>query len=200
VWWRSKGYCEGCLKPGLPGEFHHLHYRSLGRETPNDLAYLCRDCHEACHRHGLSFSGDPVDHPRYSHHLAVIQCNWQKYAICQISDACRGSNQNVGDLCGAWADPGQRHARARIGEGFMNKPRIDDLRELQDKLVALYEAGWRDDGDRRVDPPVARAILETHELGPELQQTLVAMAIGALATTIFEEGGPVLVETTAGRA
>jgi hypothetical protein len=62
--------------------------------------------------------------------------------------------------------------------------------------MALREAGWRDTGDRRVDPSIAKVILDTHELGRELRQTLVAMAIGALASTMFlRSGGPLRVES-----
>jgi hypothetical protein len=82
----------------------------------------------------------------------------------------------------------------------MSKPRIDHLLELQNKLIALHEAGWRATDDLHVEPPVARVILDTHEIGPQLQQTLVAMAIGALAAVIFKDGQPVLVERTGGRA
>jgi hypothetical protein len=76
VRWRAKGYCEGCLKPGLVRDFHHLHYNSFGRETPNDLALLCRACHDICHRGNGVFYSDPTDHPVYHPHLAMIQRNW----------------------------------------------------------------------------------------------------------------------------
>jgi hypothetical protein len=82
----------------------------------------------------------------------------------------------------------------------MSKPRIDDLLELQDLILALDGAGWQDPDKLRVDPPIARMILDTHELAPALQQMLVAMAIGALASMIFKAGGPVLVERTEGPA
>lgn len=43
--------CERCLrKPmGGPLEVHHLHYRTLGNESPRDLIVVCRACHEAAH-------------------------------------------------------------------------------------------------------------------------------------------------------
>src|SRR5438128_393050 len=43
----SYGKCEGCRRY-LPNELqlHHLHYRTLGNEQPEDLDLLCRKCHE----------------------------------------------------------------------------------------------------------------------------------------------------------
>lgn len=41
---RSQGRCERC-EEHLADEIHHLHYRTLGRETPADLQALCVDCH-----------------------------------------------------------------------------------------------------------------------------------------------------------
>jgi 5-methylcytosine-specific restriction endonuclease McrA len=57
---RSRGSCEDCRKR-KPLEFHHLHYRSVGRELPEDLAHLCRECHH--HRHWKTgcFVLDPDD-------------------------------------------------------------------------------------------------------------------------------------------
>ena len=44
---RSDGVCERC--GGRSGEeahdVHHLHYRSLFNERPEDLQHLCRSCH-----------------------------------------------------------------------------------------------------------------------------------------------------------
>jgi hypothetical protein len=45
---RSKDCCEDCGHR-LPLYFHHVHYRSLGRELPEDLAHLCRECHRCRH-------------------------------------------------------------------------------------------------------------------------------------------------------
>lgn len=38
--------CQRCRqdKPGLA--LHHLHYRTLGHETPDEVELLCADCHE----------------------------------------------------------------------------------------------------------------------------------------------------------
>jgi hypothetical protein len=45
---RSKDCCEDCGHR-LPLYFHHLHYRSLGRELPEDIVHLCRECHRCRH-------------------------------------------------------------------------------------------------------------------------------------------------------
>jgi 5-methylcytosine-specific restriction endonuclease McrA len=58
---RAGGCCEDCGER-LPLELHHLRYRTdywpdmeggskpiFGRETVDDLAALCRDCHHARH-------------------------------------------------------------------------------------------------------------------------------------------------------
>jgi 5-methylcytosine-specific restriction endonuclease McrA len=46
VRWRAGGKCEDC-RYGFDLEMHHLHYRSVGREVPDDLLLLCRRCHQA---------------------------------------------------------------------------------------------------------------------------------------------------------
>jgi hypothetical protein len=74
------------------------------------------------------------------------------------------------------------------------KPPINNVLELQAKIIAMYEAGFPLRPDLRVRQPVADVILQAHELGPELREELVAMAIGAMASTIFERGGPILSE------
>ena len=52
---RAKGHCEDCGER-LPLELHHLRYSNTwdkksirGRELPDDLAALCRDCHHERH-------------------------------------------------------------------------------------------------------------------------------------------------------
>jgi 5-methylcytosine-specific restriction endonuclease McrA len=58
-------HCEGCLRRGSgfknPAEdrfrvegsnglhIHHLHYRNLGNEQPEDLVVLCTKCHNLVH-------------------------------------------------------------------------------------------------------------------------------------------------------
>jgi 5-methylcytosine-specific restriction endonuclease McrA len=47
---RDAGQCKCCGKAG--GEVHHLQYRSLGGDhDPNNLALLCKRCHEDIHAH-----------------------------------------------------------------------------------------------------------------------------------------------------
>jgi len=48
---RQHGRCRGCGRRddhpvGTPIAAHHLHYRTLGHERPQDLVALCRFCHE----------------------------------------------------------------------------------------------------------------------------------------------------------
>jgi 5-methylcytosine-specific restriction endonuclease McrA len=57
---RADGHCEGCGEP-RPLELHHLHYDSIGREGPEDLAALCRDCHRGRH---IDLNGDFWEDPR----------------------------------------------------------------------------------------------------------------------------------------
>lgn len=42
--------CQGSADPGL--HVHHLHYRTVGRETGEELVLLCKRCHEAEHARG----------------------------------------------------------------------------------------------------------------------------------------------------
>ena len=45
----ARGFkCETCGS-GDKLHVHHKHYRTLGRETPNDVALLCKACHEKVH-------------------------------------------------------------------------------------------------------------------------------------------------------
>jgi 5-methylcytosine-specific restriction endonuclease McrA len=57
---RSKGHCEDC-EQRKPLEFHHKHYRSVGRELPEDIAHLCRDCHHYRHWKTGQFVLEPDD-------------------------------------------------------------------------------------------------------------------------------------------
>ncbi len=56
---RAAGRCEKCGERARL-QLHHLHYESVGRETPEDLTALCDDCHRGCH-HDLdgNFWRDP---------------------------------------------------------------------------------------------------------------------------------------------
>jgi hypothetical protein len=38
--------CEQCGQEGGSLVLHHLHYKTLGNEQPEDVQLLCRDCHE----------------------------------------------------------------------------------------------------------------------------------------------------------
>lgn len=48
---RPRGDCERCLRRPLGGplQVHHLHYRTLGDESPRDLVVVCGPCHEGAH-------------------------------------------------------------------------------------------------------------------------------------------------------
>ena len=45
--------CEKCGKPprevGTRGTLHHISYSNLGRETKNDVLFLCWHCHKSLH-------------------------------------------------------------------------------------------------------------------------------------------------------
>ena len=44
-------YCEKCGKLNKHLDLHHLHYRTLGFESANDVVLLCRSCHTRQHNH-----------------------------------------------------------------------------------------------------------------------------------------------------
>jgi hypothetical protein len=44
---QANGLCEICSQPA--NQVHHLHYRSIGNEQPEDLMAVCRECHELIH-------------------------------------------------------------------------------------------------------------------------------------------------------
>jgi hypothetical protein len=56
---RSGDRCEECRRPLNVGEMHHKHYRTKGREGPEDLEHLCRDCHQAAHETPDGYVSDP---------------------------------------------------------------------------------------------------------------------------------------------
>ncbi len=61
----SKGnvLCSSCNK-AKPTEVHHLTYKSLGKEELIHLIALCRDCHQAQHKHRNykgGIRGNPVE-------------------------------------------------------------------------------------------------------------------------------------------
>lgn len=42
-------FCALCDGQNLPLEIHHLSYNRLGHERDEDLAFLCRSCHDSFH-------------------------------------------------------------------------------------------------------------------------------------------------------
>jgi hypothetical protein len=49
---RAGGRCERCGTEAERLEVHHLHYRTIFRETPEDLQAVCRPCH--AQEHGVA--------------------------------------------------------------------------------------------------------------------------------------------------
>lgn len=47
-----RGWCQSCLQRTYL-EVHHVHYRTLGNESPRDLVVLCAGCHARAHRDEL---------------------------------------------------------------------------------------------------------------------------------------------------
>lgn len=51
--------CAACSISGVPLDVHHLHYRSYQHEKMEDLASLCRSCHDLQHQtHGYDYNTD----------------------------------------------------------------------------------------------------------------------------------------------
>ena len=44
---RAQGRCEVCNRKGR--HVHHITYKNIGNESPNDLLYVCLSCHEYLH-------------------------------------------------------------------------------------------------------------------------------------------------------
>jgi 5-methylcytosine-specific restriction endonuclease McrA len=38
--------CEQCVQEDVALVLHHLHYKTIGNEQPEDVQLLCSDCHE----------------------------------------------------------------------------------------------------------------------------------------------------------
>lgn len=77
---RCDRQCERCGE-NTPLELHHRHYNSQGKEEPEDLWALCRDCHEYMHRDILGeFWVDPV---AMSEHWGVsdLQIKWDGWDL-----------------------------------------------------------------------------------------------------------------------
>lgn len=54
---RANHQCEKC-KSGKNLEVHHITYKRLGYELPEDLIVLCKDCHENVHSKDLKQNDD----------------------------------------------------------------------------------------------------------------------------------------------
>lgn len=60
---KDNGQCQMCLKQlqKYQAECHHLNYRRLYSETSDDLATLCKQCHELVHKtHGKNAKDYPL--------------------------------------------------------------------------------------------------------------------------------------------
>lgn len=53
---RCRGICELC-RQCHGDDLHHKTYARLGRELPDDLAFICRACHEALHKIEMGWVG-----------------------------------------------------------------------------------------------------------------------------------------------
>ena len=60
--WRAQNKCEDCGARTFLVT-HHLHYQTLGCETPTDLVLLCRDCHRNRHIYAGVFLANPTTIP-----------------------------------------------------------------------------------------------------------------------------------------
>jgi 5-methylcytosine-specific restriction endonuclease McrA len=68
---RANGNCENCGRDNTPLEMHHLRYvirhshkweeEVFGKETPDDLQALCRNCHLGKHTVQGVFFADPEE-------------------------------------------------------------------------------------------------------------------------------------------
>jgi len=71
---RAKAGCEDCEESwnfaiGFSPELHHLHYNTVGNESPEDLAVLCRECHYGRHMAPGGFERDPE----------IVEDQWECY-------------------------------------------------------------------------------------------------------------------------
>jgi len=59
--------CERCGKPLVwsGGHIHHKQTRALGNHEPDNLLYLCPECHEWAHRHPAQARDEGVIVSRY---------------------------------------------------------------------------------------------------------------------------------------
>jgi hypothetical protein len=55
--------CERCRQESAPLELHHVHYRSMGSEQPEDVELLCRECHSKADEARLAKSRPKRDDP-----------------------------------------------------------------------------------------------------------------------------------------
>lgn len=57
---RSGALCEACGRKfyQFQLEAHHLHYRTVGKESPWDLLIVCRECHRKQHADGDAWWND----------------------------------------------------------------------------------------------------------------------------------------------
>lgn len=70
-WWHrrllmyafTRWACEWCGAENQGLHVHHVHYRTLGRETPRDLLVLCERCHAEVHDDSHDLTGNASFHP-----------------------------------------------------------------------------------------------------------------------------------------
>lgn len=71
--------CERCGRENASLELHHLHYRSMGSEQPEDVILLCRECHAEADE-GRSAKNRPKrDVPKEGLIVGKDGVNWGKF-------------------------------------------------------------------------------------------------------------------------
>jgi 5-methylcytosine-specific restriction endonuclease McrA len=71
--------CERCGRESASLELHHVHYRSLGSEQPEDVELLCRECHTAADEARAAKSRPKRDDPQEGLIVGVDGDHWGKF-------------------------------------------------------------------------------------------------------------------------
>jgi 5-methylcytosine-specific restriction endonuclease McrA len=71
--------CERCGQESASLELHHVHYRSLGSEQPEDVELLCRECHTGADEARQAKGRPKRDDPQEGLIVGIDGDHWGKF-------------------------------------------------------------------------------------------------------------------------
>jgi hypothetical protein len=76
----QRGYrCERCAQESASLALHHVHYRTLGSEQPEDVELLCRECHTGADEAREAKNRPKRDDPQEGLIVGIDGDHWGKF-------------------------------------------------------------------------------------------------------------------------